>query len=241
MNAIRRVLIGLFLVWLAGTICLLIVLQDKPSFDGWMIVIFGQYFLVGGITGLISDRRRNPTNRRSQMLPTLVCTLLGSGMIAGGLVVQFGNTEAKALLPAVVMCLMLLMAPVIGIGLLWNYYRKHIVFRRKCSHQLKAECAYLIFRLSKSNRRSTNRKVYNPVYRYIYQGKTYMSSSGTYSDLRVPRQHDECMIWIDPENPERIYDDRGRGIMLVTAIILLFVSIYTSRVLMSVVIPGFIK
>lgn len=71
-------------------------------------------------------------------------------------------------------------------------------------------------------KRVENYAAYFPVYKYSYGEKEYeCASSRGYTHPKI-KEGDEVSIFIDPDNPERIYEDFGqnmRTVLLVVALV----------------------
>lgn len=81
-----------FLLWFVASIVGMLYVA-KTGKTALLLALFGQYFLVFGIIGLVSIISDEGFKLRH--VPILIFPLVGAGAIAGGFIIQYGSEEFK--------------------------------------------------------------------------------------------------------------------------------------------------
>lgn len=187
-----------FLVWFVASIGLLVYFA-KTGKTALTLAVFGQYFLVFGIIGLVSTISNNGFKLRC--LPILLFPLVGLGGIAGGIIIQYGSDEFKKRCIDAVPMIFILLFIVIGACLIIGGLYSALYLKLTCTEYVYAECIEV-----KKQYNSNRSEVYCPVYSFNYNGQNYMVCNETYTNRFIPAVGQSYELYINPNNPMNIYE-----------------------------------
>lgn len=187
-----------FLVWFVASIGLLIYFA-KTGKTALTLAVFGQYFLVFGIIGLVSTISSNGFKLRS--LPILLFPLVGMGGIAGGIIIQYGSDDFKDKCLAAVPMIFIVLFLVIGIGLFISGLYTALYLKLTCTESVYAECVEV-----KKQYNSHRSEVYCPVYSFNYNGQNYMVCNEVYTNSFIPAVGQSYELYINSNNPMKVYE-----------------------------------
>ena len=199
-----------FLIWFVGSIGLMIYFA-KTGKTALTLSVFGQYFLVFGIIGLVSTISNNGFKLRN--LPILLIPLVGIGAIAGGIIIQYGSDEFKKKcfdnLPMV--CIILFM--VIGIFLIICGLYNALYLKLTCTEYVNGECVEV-----KTQYNSNRSETYCPVYSFSYNGQIYKVCNEIYTNSYCPAVGQCYELYINPKDPMKVYEPlrvKGTGVYMI--------------------------
>lgn len=199
-----------FLIWFVGSIGLLIYFA-KTGKTALALSVFGQYFLVFGIMGLVSSISKGGFKLRN--LPLLLFPLVGIGAIAGGIIIQYGSDEFKEKcfdnLPMV--CIILFM--VIGIFLIIGGLYNALYLKLTCTEYVNGECVEV-----KTQYNSNHSETYCPVYSFSYNGQIYKVCNDIYTNSHCPAVGQRYELYINPNDPTKLYEPlraNGTGVYMI--------------------------
>lgn len=212
----------LFLVWFVASIIGLIV-TAKAQQMGWVAIVFGQYFVVFGFAGLISELKKGLRHPIIVVFPAV-----GLSVVTCGLLWQFGDETMQenvvAQIPNVIAGLFLL----VGILLLLQVIFAKLE-QKKCTYAVQGKCVEVKWHYSRSrNGRST--KTYCPVYEYCYNGQTYTGSQEIYTNLIHVSEGKYREIFINPDKPTVFYEKGVSRAFHTTAICIGIVFVIVSAI-----------
>ena len=187
-----------FILWFVASIVGMIFVA-KTGRTALLLALFGQYFLVFGIVGLISAISEN--GFKAKCIPILLVPLVGAGAIAGGFIIQYGSEEFKSKCFDAVPYIFIILFAVIGIGLVIAGLYSSLYLKLVCKEYVSAECVDVLVR---KNRHGG--EVWCPVYSYSYNGQSYKSSSGIYTNDVYPSVGQDYELYINAKNPMQFYE-----------------------------------
>lgn len=199
-----------FLVWFIASIGLLIYFA-KTGKTALTLSVLGQYFLVFGIIGLVGSVSDGGFKLKN--LPILLFPLVGIGAIAGGIIIQYGSEELKKksidALPMIFIILFIIIGVCLIIGGLYNA----LYLKLTCTEYVNAECV----EVKKQYNRNHN-EAYCPVYSFSYNGQNYKVCNEIYTNSYIPAVGQCYEVYINPNNPMKIYEPlrvKGTGMFMI--------------------------
>ena len=192
-------LIGIaFLSWFVLSIVGLIV-SAKVGQPGWTAILFGQYFVVFGMVGLVSEIKsgfRHPI--------MIIFAVIGFWVVICGFLWQFGDEVLKENVVYHIPNMMAGVFMLVGIPLLVQIVVEKLE-QKKCTYAVQGKCVEVKWHYgSSSNGGST--KTYCPVYEYYYNGRTYTGSQGVYTNIIRVSEGEYREIFLNPDKPEIFYE-----------------------------------
>ncbi|MBR3834878.1 MAG: DUF3592 domain-containing protein [Lachnospiraceae bacterium] len=213
-----------FLMWFVASIVLLIYFA-KTGKTALTLAVFGQYFLVFGIIGLVSTISNNGFKLRC--LPILLFPLVGLGGIAGGIIIQYGSEEFKKRCTDAVPMIFIVLFIVIGVFLIIAGLYSSLFLKLTCTEYVNAECVEV-----KKQYTSNHYETYCPVYSFSYNGQNYMVCNDIYTNRFIPAVGQSYEVYINPNNPMKIYEPlRSMHTGLYMAILGVFIVCFMGFVL----------
>ncbi len=188
----------LFLLWFVASIGLLIYFA-KTGKTALTLAVFGQYFLVFGIIGLVSSVSEGGFKFKS--LPILLFPLVGIGAIAGGIIIQYGSEELKKRCVDALPTIFIMLFIVIGICLIIGGLYSSLYLKLTCTEYVNAECIEV-----RKQFNSNNGEAYCPVYSFSYNGQSYKVCNDMYTNMYVPALGESYELYINPNKPMKFYE-----------------------------------
>ncbi len=186
----------LFIIWFIASLIGMCVFAALESI--YCIAILGQYFLVFGIAALASEeglKKFNPPGIISAIVGIVIVTITCILIENSNLFVYELNWLN------IIVTLFLLIFAIAGIYM--------IIVNIKKYKNLKENCTVLVYATiekSDSNYNRSKNSVYNPVYRYKYEGETYetnrVSSNKITKEIKTP-----IVLKINPNKPEEFISE----------------------------------
>lgn len=213
-----------FLIWFVASIIGMVYVA-KTGRTPLLLALFGQYFLVFGIVGLvsaISDGGFKPKHA-----PILLFPLVGAGAIIGGFIMQYGSEELKEKSLAAVPFIFIILFAVIGVGLIIAGLYTSLYLKLVCRECVNAECIEVL-----ETRNSHGGTAWCPVYSYYYNGQYYKVSNDVYTNTMYPSVGQQYELYINANNPMQFYEPqnyRGTGIFMI--ILGLFIVLFMGFVM----------
>lgn len=203
-NSFASNLLGIiFLIWFIGSLGAIIYLSKKENSTEWMLILFGQYFLVFGIIAICN-------NLSKKLFPfiLLIFPLAGVGLIGSGVYMLTGNEKQIDQLVSVIAPFLLASAfPIVGILFiamsLQSYYRT----RKYCTLELDALCKEIITQPGVEEA-----DTYMPIYEVSYRGKTYTIKNNNFTNLAHWVVGDYYTIKVNPNNIYEFVDDNEKAV-----------------------------
>jgi Ca2+/Na+ antiporter len=187
-----------FLIWFVLSIAALIATAKLQAL-GWTAIVFGQYFVVFGVAGLINEIKagfRHPI--------IVIFPMIGFTVVISGLLWQFGNEIVKENvvkhIPNMIAAVFLL----VGILLLVQVIIEKSE-QKKCTFAVQGKCVEVKWHYSTS-KNGGSPKNYCPVYEYYYNGQTYTGSQEIYTNLLYVNEGEYREIFLNPEKPTVFYE-----------------------------------
>ncbi len=187
-----------FLLWFVASIGLLIYFA-KTGKTALALSVFGQYFLVFGIIGLVSSISDGGFKLKS--LPILLFPLVGIGAIAGGIIIQYGSEELKKKSIDALPMIFIILFIIIGVGLIIGGLYSAIYLKLTCTEYVNAECVE-----AKKQYNKNRCEVYCPVYSFSYNGQNYKVCNDVYTNRYYPAVGQQYELYINPNNPMQFYE-----------------------------------
>lgn len=210
-----------FLSWFVLSIVGLIA-SAKVGQLGWTAILFGQYFVVFGMVGLVSEIKsgfRHPI--------MVIFAVIGFLVVTCGFLWQFGDEVLKESVVYHIPNMMAGVFMLVGMLLLVQIVIEKME-QKKCTYAVQGKCVEVKWRYSSSSNVGST-KNYCPVYEYYYNGRTYTGSQGVYTNIIRVIEGEYREIFLNPDNPEVFYE-KGmsrafNGMSLFLGVIFVAVSI----------------
>ncbi len=199
----------IFLIWFVASIGLLIYFA-KIGKTALVLSVFGQYFLVFGIIGLVSSVSDGGFKLKS--LPILLFPLVGIGAIAGGIITQYGSEELKKKCIDALPMIFIILFIIIGICLIIGGLYNSLYLKLTCTEYVNAECVEV-----RKQYNSDHGETYCPVYSFNYNGQNYRVCNDMYTNRHIPAVGQGYELYINPRNPMKIYEPlrvMGTGVLM---------------------------
>ena len=98
-----------------------------------------------------------------------------------------------------------------GFGISFGSFYANISLKRRCTDQVTATIIDFAISHTRSHGRSTTTRT--PIYQYTYQGREYISKNSIYSNFGNGHVDDECLLYVNPEDPLEFYAKRRGNTM----------------------------
>lgn len=202
----------IFLVWFIASLVLLVILSQINSH--YMIMIFGQYFLVFGIIFANAQRK----DRDKSLVPYLFM-LIGISCIIIPLLMMYPNLLTieinwERTIPILVMLLFIIVSLAMIISPIIKTKRlKKVCTLRVCATVIKHKTEY-------SDR---GRKLFAPVYEFEFNGKKYEVCKEQYTNINVIPKGTIVELLINPLDPEEFLDDSNFSFYVIGMGVLFFI------------------
>lgn len=199
-----------FLIWFVASIIGMVYVA-KTGRTALLLAIFGQYFFVFGIIGLISAI--SDGGFKPKHVPILLFPLVGAGAIAGGFIIQYGSKDLKEKSLAAVPFIFIILFAVIGVGLIIAGLYLCLYLKLVCREYVNAECIEVL-----ETRNSHGGTAWCPVYSYYYNGQYYKVSNDVYTNTVYPSVGQQYELYINANNPMQFYEphnSRMTGIYMI--------------------------
>lgn len=196
---IMKIVLGIiFLIWFFASLGLIFYFDDINQY--YMIICFGQYFLIFGIIALCN-----------KVWPGIIFTIVGSVLIIVPILMMNPNLNFNwdKIIPIIGLIGFIL----VGIGLMVVPTIIKKVKEKKTSFKLSAK----VIKLNEAD--DNNTKLFAPVYEYSFNNKIYQKEADIYTNVNIPNIGEIVEIMINPNNPEEIYVKEANK----TIIIILFI------------------
>lgn len=187
-----------FLIWFVLSLGALIATAKLQAL-GWTAIVFGQYFVVFGVAGLINEIKagfRHPI--------IIVLPLVGFTVVISGLLWQFGNEVMKGNVVKHIPNMVAGVFLFVGILLLVQIVIDKLE-QKKCTCAVQGKCVDVKWHYSNSSD-GRSQKTYCPVYEYYYNGQTYTGSQEIYTNLISVSEGEYRELFINPEKPTVFYE-----------------------------------
>jgi len=211
----------IFILWFVASIAGMLYVS-KTGRTALLLALFGQYFFVFGIIGLVSSISEGGFKLRQ--VPLLIFPLVGAGSIAGGFIVQYGSKELKDKSLEALPYICIILFAIIGLGLIIGGLYNSFYLKLVCKEYVNAECVDVMV-----TKNSHGGEVWCPVYSYYYNGQYYKSSNDIYSNGVYPSVGQNYELYINSKNPMQFYEPHnsiktGAIMIIIGIVIVLFMG-----------------
>ena len=199
-----------FLIWFVASIGLLIYFA-KAGKTALALAVFGQYFLVFGIAGIVSTISSG--GFKLSTFPILLFPLVGIATMAGGIITQYGSKEFKEKCIDSLPMVFIILFIVIGIGLIIGGLYNGLYLRLVCKEYVSAQCIEV-----RKQYMGDRGEKYCPVYTYEYNGQSYKACDDVYTNKYFHTVGINYELYINPKKPTQFYEPRksaGTGVFMV--------------------------
>lgn len=193
-----------FLIFFFGSIAAMMIFANINPVS--CLAVFGLYFMVFGTLGVV----------KSKNYVFIIMPVAGLAVAAISLIFTLGDAAAKEATLAAIPLAALGLFMLVGVLLVVSELTYISTKKKNCTEKVTAECVILKYHWmhTKNSRRV---KVYCPVYKYYFNGVEYIAEEDTYTNVKIPRLHDEVDIFICPDEPYDIYRPlKGRSAIPLT-------------------------
>ncbi len=187
-----------FILWFVASIVGMIFVA-KTGRTALLLALFGQFFLVFGVIGLVSSISEG--GFKLKQIPILIFPLVGAGAITAGFIIQYGSEDFKAKCYDALPYIAILLFAIIGVGLIIAGLYNAFYLKLVCKEHVDAECVEVLV-----TKNSHGGEVWCPVYSYSYNGQNYKSSNDIYSNGIYPSVGQYYELYINPKNPMQFYE-----------------------------------
>lgn len=210
-----------FIIWFICSIAAMMLISQFDNEVSWLMILFGQYFLVFGLLGVSS-------NKESKHFPSVILMfpLVGGVSITCGIYMLIGGQSAIDKMNEIAPYLLLLAFLVFGILLVHMSLSELLYLKKKCTYEIDAECVEISESLVKNNK-GNFRRVYMPTYSVNVDGKDYRIWNNNYSSKKLI-VGEYYKILINPLDPNDFIDSITKSIhkgMLFIGFIFIIVGI----------------
>lgn len=175
----------LCMVWFVASLAGMIYLAGTGG-EILMLAVLGQYFLVFGIAGILSNIKN-----KALLVANLIFPLAGLGLIAVSLWLTYGGERGKEILMVSVPYIAMGAFMVIGILVMAVPYVGAARRRKRCTLAVNAVCVAVDTRYHKG------RRTVCPTYEFYYNGENHRVCDHVYYGTEVP-EGAICTIYVDP-------------------------------------------
>ena len=215
------VIFGIFiLIYFFATFAGIIIFAKKNV--AIMLLLLGQMFLVLGIIVFIHD------NNKRKNLKLLIVPLIGACIMIAGIFILLGNQATVENLTPLLLLIVFFFA---GLSVIVSSAIKEQKAKTSCTIKLEAVVADL-------KRSTTQSNSYSPVYEYKFQERIYQQYTDVYANVGVPKIGNKKTIYINPNDPTKIYAKNYAETILIIIVSLLFMLI--SLIGLISIIPTFL-
>lgn len=226
-NFASNLLGTIFLIWFIGSLGAIIYFSEKGDSIEWILILFGQYFLVFGIIGI-------GNNLSKQLFPflLLIFPLAGIALISSGVYMLIGNERQIDNLVNVIAPFLLASAfPIVGILFLAMSLQSYYKTRKYYTLELDAQCKEIVT-LPGVDESDT----YMPIYEVSYCGKTYTLQNDAYTNIERWVVGESYKIKVNPNDIHEFVDDNEKTInkfQVVFGIIAILVGVATFIIILN--------
>lgn len=202
----------LFIGWFLTSIIALVVLA-KVQEMGWVAVVFGQYFVVFGMLGLVNEIKGGFRYPIIAVFPTV-----GFSVVTCGLLWQFGDEVLKKNvvyhIPNMIAGIFLLVGILLPVQIVVGKLEQ-----KKCTCVVQGKCVEVKWHYSSSSNGGST-KTYCPVYEYYYNGQTYIGSQNIYTNILRVTEGEYREIFLNPDKPTVFYEKGMSRVLNVVSLII---------------------
>lgn len=165
----------IFLIWFVCSIVLIFLVSNFENQIGWLLLIFGQYFVVFGGIAVFGNMgaKHFPSIVLMGPLVGLVCAVCGIYTLVYG-------EAAIDTIYSIAPYLIFLIFPISGILLIHMSLSEILYLKKKCTYEIDAKCVDVSVSFLKNNRgRMVN--TYMPTYNVHINGKDHRIWNNKYS------------------------------------------------------------
>ena len=184
------------------------------SFIGAMIAVIAVFFLLkeGWVTlpalvfigiGIIVFWGSKPKNKKVNLLISILCFAAASIPL---IFLRFSYPEVfKVFSQHTISYQMEFLFGFVGLAMIIGAVKKSISSKQLYPVKVTGTVVW-IYHNVRTSTKGTKVTVYSPLYEYTYNGSTYRSSDEVYTNIIIPKMHEQDPLRLDPDDPEKIYD-----------------------------------
>lgn len=222
-KAKRRKILGyIFLTWFICSFIGFFILENGY----YLVMNFGQYFLVFGLIVLFNSKRFEKFISLSLILVGLGCIVIPYCMLHPELIPTNVNWEHVIVLFSI-SGLIIASIAAIFIPLFKRKHKKEV-----CTYEVNATIVDYDTKIT-----DEGNTLYAPIYGYWYNGRDWRVCNNCYSDVDVPEKGKTYTIKINPDNPVEYFNEKSRSYLIVV-FVGVFVLIFMLLVLYIFLSPG---
>jgi len=167
------------------------------------LFMFGIYFLFFGMIIIVPMIKEKSLKKN---IPILIFPIIGFGICVVSGIYMWGSKYNIVLSEKTVPALILILFVIMGVGFTFIPMISNKNKKEKWS-LINAKCTKLNSRFLNDNDSgySTQTEVYAPTFEYSYNGNQYSTMSNTYSNVKLPKIDEYYDIYVNPDNPNEIY------------------------------------
>jgi len=210
----------IFLIWFLGSLIGLFMVSKTANPVEWLMIIFGQYFLVFGIIAVCG-------NKGSKHFPTIILLfpLVGLSCAGVGIYMLVGGEQAMSNMNKYAPALIVGAFFVAGVLMLHMSLTDHMYLKKVCTQEVNAKCVEVSVSHSKRKHGGYS-EIYMPTYSFWMNGEEHRAWNNKYSSSKFT-VGEYYTIKVNPNDTEDIIDLNtkiGNMGLLVIGIVFIIIS-----------------
>ncbi len=227
-NSFTSNLLGiLFLIWLIGSFGAFFYLAKRDASKVWSLILFGQYFFVGGIIGI-----GKTLSKKSFPFLLFIFPLAGIALIYSGVYMLTANEmQINKYVHVVVPFLFASAFSIVGILFIATSLQSYYRIKKYYTIELDAQCKEIVT-LPGVDEPDT----YMPIYEVSYCGKTYTLQNDVYTNIGRWVLGEYYTIKVNPNDIHEFVDGNEKTsnkFHVVFGIIAIFVGVATFIIILN--------
>lgn len=193
----------IFLVWFFASLAGILLVSKTQHPAEWLLILFGQYFLVFGMLAVWSSRGTRP-------FPTIILTavVVGLGCMGSGIYMMVGGEGSHEKMNAFAPFMIVGAFFVVGCFMLHMALSQMCYLKRVCTYEVNARCVDVTIGLSKRKHGGYN-EIYMPTYSFWLNGEEHRVWNNQYSSIKFEIGNDYRLL-VNPKNVSDFIDSNTR-------------------------------
>lgn len=232
----KDTIIGItFLVWFIGSLVGMFLAGESQNALEWILILFGQYFLVFGLIGVNAKKEESP-----KQFPyiILVFPLVGAACVVAGVYMLIGGKIARENMNNIAPFLFLALFILVGIFMVYNSLSKMLYLKRVCTYEVNAQCVEISTSWSSSKHGGYN-ELHMPIYSFWYNSEEHRVKNDIYTSKNfIVGEYYKLMV--NPNNVQEFIDKNSKsfdGVMFFMGIVFIAMPLFATAVVLGL-IPG---
>lgn len=212
----------IFLIWFFASMAGLLLVSETQHPVEWLMIIFGQYFLVFGVLAVWS-------NKGTRRFPTIILMfpLVGLACMGSGIYMMIGGVDSHEKMNAFAPFFIVATFIVAGALMMHMSLSEMLYLKRVCTYEVNAKCVDITTSLSKRKHGGYS-EIYMPTYSFWLNNEEHRVWNNQFSSTKFTIG-DYYKILVNPNNVNDFIDSNARigniGLLIIGTLFIVVSSV----------------